>query len=636
MRSDQYSFLRAGIPATATGVGIWGTTERERAEADAFRKTHYHRAADHWEPDRDYGPTALLARFQFLLGLSVAQGPATAVPPGELLPATARQLTEPIPPRRSRTVLVSRPPCDSRPTFALGVTLARQLDPTPHASDLGGAGSLGRGCDGCRRLHPARGHRRPHSVPRVRFARGGRFPETPCYDAAARYVASELQALGLKPAGENGNLLPEGADGGGEALEAGKPRVHRGLGATDLPRHRGRPGPGQDRTRDGRVRERRGGLRRRRASVPEYGYDDFAQVDVRNKIVVVLAGAPLCIARILPLARLGGAWAERAGRARSMRRGARAAICVWTPAREALTPFRHFAKYFGFESMRLEDSPPLLPAAVISGVTFEALLKKAGRSETMASLVEASAQGKPRGFALGLTARLRRRPRSPGSARRTSSVSSPATPNCPPARRWSLRRAPGPRGCGEAGERGQHLHKCGALGPLTCGSGQPDSDCAGAFTTFKQPPCRGELLFLFVTAEERGLLGSEWFARHPTVPLKDIVADIDVGMGSVPHRSVKDVVALGTDESSLGRDVARAAGELGLQVSPDPEPGEADFVRSDNFNFVKKGIPAAQTFSGLVGLTPEQVAAEKEFWRKRYHQPQDEYEPDRDWSRSRR
>jgi hypothetical protein len=73
VRSDQYSFLRAGIPATATGVGIGGTTERERAEADAFRKAHYHRAADHWEPDRDYGPTALLARFQFLLGLSVAQ-----------------------------------------------------------------------------------------------------------------------------------------------------------------------------------------------------------------------------------------------------------------------------------------------------------------------------------------------------------------------------------------------------------------------------------------------------------------------------------------------------------------------------------------------------------------------------------
>jgi hypothetical protein len=93
---------------------------------------------------------------------------------------------------------------------------------------------------------------------------------------------------------------------------------------------------------------------------------------------------------------------------------------------------------------------------------------------------------------------------------------------------------------------------------------------------------------------------------------------------------LKDVVALGTDESSLGADVERA-GALGLQVSPDPEPGESYFVRSDNFNFVKKGIPAAQTFNGVAGLTPEQLAAERDFWRKRYHQPQDGFEPDRDW-----
>ena len=78
--------------------------------------------------------------------------------------------------------------------------------------------------------------------------------------------------------------------------------------------------------------------------------------------------------------------------------------------------------------------------------------------------------------------------------------------------------------------------------------------------------------------------------------------------------------------------MARAAAALGLQVSPDPEPEEAYFVRSDNFNFVKKGIPAAQTFNGVAGLDAQQLAAWKDFWRKRYHQPQDNFEPDRDWA----
>ena len=154
-------------------------------------------------------------------------------------------------------------------------------------------------------------------------------------------------------------------------------------------------------------------------------------------------------------------------------------------------------------------------------------------------------------------------------------------------------------------------------------------EIARAFTRLGQPLRRG-VLVLFVTAEERGLLGSEWYARHPTVPLQNVVADIDVD-GAYPISPLKDVVALGTDESSLGGNVARAAAALGIQVSPDPEPEEAYFVRSDNFNFVKKGIPAAQTFNGVAGLDPQQLAAYRDFWRKRYHQPQDNFEPDRDW-----
>jgi len=299
---------------------------------------------------------------------------------------------------------------------------------------------------------------------------------------------------------------------------------------------------------------------------------------------------------------------------------------VWPPSKEALTPFKVLAGHYAFEAMRLEDEPPLLPAGMISVGAFEAILKKAGRSETVAELVQASAQGKPRGFALGLRARIRRESKIRHITSDNVIGLLPADPASPTAREMVM--------------YGAHLDHMGIGKPVdgdNIYNGASD-DAAGvasiletarAFTRLGKAPRRG-ILFLFVTGEERGLLGSEYFARHPTVPLQEVVADIDVD-GAYPISPLKDVVALGTDESSLGANVAHAAAALGLQISPDPEPEEAYFVRSDNFNFVKKGIPAAQTFNGVAGLTPEQLKAYREFWRKRYHQPQDNFEPDRDW-----
>ena len=454
----------------------------------------------------------------------------------------------------------------------------------------------------------------------------GRDPGTPGYDVAARYVASELQSIGLKPAGENGtyfqkvpllrstpisgSLEVSGGPGAPVVLVPGEnlvlhPDLDKGL--TDVSGDLVFAGYG--------------------LSVPEYGYDDFAHVDIRGKIALVFAGAPRSDRPdFFPaLASAVHGQSERVRR-ELMRRGAKAVVIVWPPVKEALAPFHRLAEHWSFDPMRLEDSPPLLPTALISSTAFQALLKQAGRSETVAALVEASDKGKPEGFDLGLRARLR----AESKIRRITAENVigvlPGDPASPSAAEMVV--------------YGAHLDHMGIGRPVNGDriyNGASD-DAAGvaslletarAYTRLGKPP-RRSILFLFVTAEERGLLGSEWFARHPTVPLKDIVADIDVD-GAYPIRPLKDVVALGTDESSLGADVARAAGTLGLQVSPDPEPDEAYFVRSDNFNFVKKGIPAAMTFNGFAGLTPEQVRADQEFWRKRYHQPQDEYEPGRDW-----
>jgi hypothetical protein len=454
----------------------------------------------------------------------------------------------------------------------------------------------------------------------------GRDPGTPGYDVAARYVASELQAMGVKPAGESGSYFQKVPFVRGTAVSSsveftggtGAPvrlvPMENLFVATDV--DQGVTDVSGEAVFAGYA-----------LAVPEYGYDDFAQVDVRDKIVVAFSGAPRSerpdFFPNLPAAVHGQT--ERVAR-ELMRRGAKGLVWVWPPAREAITPFKLLAGFYAFDAMRLEDSPPLFPTAIIDTAAFQALLQQAGRPETVAQLIEASAQGKPRGFALGLRARIRRE----SKIRRITSENVvgliPGDPTSPTGKEMVV--------------YGAHLDHMGIGKPVNGDSiynGASD-DAAGvasiletarAFTQLGQAPRRG-ILFLFVTAEERGLLGSEWFARHPTVPLENLVADIDVD-GAYPIFPLKDVVALGTEESSLGANAARAAAALGIQVSPDPEPEEAYFVRSDNFNFVKKGIPAAQTFNGVAGLTPEQLAFFKDFWRKRYHQPQDNFEPDRDW-----
>ncbi len=522
-------------------------------------------------------------------------------------------------------MVVSRPLMRLPPLLLVCMTLACATSaprPTTPAVDTNGFSDAARSAAAGVRPETLAGH--------IRFLAddllGGRDPGTPGYDVAARYVASELQALGLRPAGEGGTYFQRvpfvRATPVSGALEfSGGPGApvtfvqfenmilltDLDQGATDV---------------SGEVVFAGYGL-----SVPEYGYDDFAQVDVRDKIVLAFLGAPRSQRPDFFPALASAVYGQSERVARGlMRRGARAVVAVWPPAKEALAPFKLVAAYYGFDAMRLEDSPPLLPAGMISSEAFAGLLKQAGRPETVASLVEASAQGKPRGFALGLRCRLRRE----SKIRRVTSENVvglvPGDPASPTGNEMVM--------------YGAHLDHMGVGRPVNGDSiynGASD-DAAGvsslletarAFTRLGHPPGRG-ILFLFVTAEERGLLGSEWFARHPTVHLQDVVADIDVD-GAYPVHPLRDVVALGTDESSLGADVARAAAALGLQISPDPEPDESYFVRSDNFNFVKKGIPAAQTFNGVAGLDPEQLAAERAFWRKRYHQPQDEFEPDRDW-----
>jgi Zn-dependent M28 family amino/carboxypeptidase len=130
------------------------------------------------------------------------------------------------------------------------------------------------------------------------------------------------------------------------------------------------------------------------------------------------------------------------------------------------------------------------------------------------------------------------------------------------------------------------------------------------------------ILFVAVTGEEKGELGSRYFAAHPTVPASSIVANVNTDM-FLPLFPLKTLMVLGLDESDLGQDVRAVAGQLGLRVQADPEPQRNRFIRSDQYSFIKAGIPALAMKVGY-----DENSAEAEIARKwtaeRYHAPSDD------------
>ena len=116
--------------------------------------------------------------------------------------------------------------------------------------------------------------------------------------------------------------------------------------------------------------------------------------------------------------------------------------------------------------------------------------------------------------------------------------------------------------------------------------------------------------------EEKGLLGSRHFAAHPTRHAGHLIADINADM-FLPLYPLNRVVAYGSNESSLGDDLRALAGTR-VELVPDPQPDHLFFVRSDQYNFVRKGIPAVMIMMLPRPGTPEQAAYDQ-WYHERYH-----------------
>jgi hypothetical protein len=148
-------------------------------------------------------------------------------------------------------------------------------------------------------------------------------------------------------------------------------------------------------------------------------------------------------------------------------------------------------------------------------------------------------------------------------------------------------------------------------------------EVARAFASLPEAP-RRSVLFLAVTGEEAGLLGSDYFAEHPTVPIERIVADVNIDGLAIMY-PLRDIIAFGAEHTTLDSTVARVGKRMGVTISPDPFPQEVFFVRSDQYSFVRRGVPSLFPFMGLRSDSGVDAPARfREWFATRYHLPQDD------------
>ena len=450
----------------------------------------------------------------------------------------------------------------------------------------------------------------------------GRETGTPGYDLAAEHVATRFAGIGLEPGGEDGgwfqrvpllraSLDPAGArmevslDGDTVALAFQEQFVpmanfNQAEAAVDAPA----VFVGQA------------------VHAPELGHDDFARLELRGKVAVMFGGAPDTFDDTRRA--FHGSLAEKLRGVAA--RGAVGAVLVGTAADEVRTPWERIAAGWDRPTMRLRDAegrgidtwPELQVVARVSAAAADTLF--AGGERSAAQLATASRAGGLRGFDLPVRLSLAVRTRvEPLESRNVVGLL--------PGRDPAL--------AGEYVVHSAHLDHVG-LGIAVDGdsiyNGALDNalgvaimtEAARELTAADEAPGRPQL-FVALTGEEQGLLGSQWFASHPPIAAGRLVANINIDMPILTAPS-RDVVPIGIEHSTLDAVVRAAAREIGVKVSPNPFPEEAAFVRSDQFSFIREGIPAIYLDGGVEPADPERDPRVSATWfmRNCYHRPCDQ------------
>lgn len=442
----------------------------------------------------------------------------------------------------------------------------------------------------------------------------GRLTGSPGYAKAARYVADQFKSAGLKPGGANGGwyqpvaFVEETVDAGRSSAAL----VDHGK-VTKL-------AVGPDLVFGARTEQPRSveaplvfigyGLH-----LPEAGYDDFKGQDLRGKIVVTLGGGPDSLSAALK-SHASSAEFPKALRAA----GAVGVIRLQNPKAMDI-PWPRVVSNSSQPGMwtaehALQDYSGKVLSIVFNPAEAETLFARSGHS--FAELLALADARKPL-------------PRFPMNLRlkaevstKLRTVSSPNVVGVLPGSDPTLRAEYvavtahlDHLGVGEPikGDRVYHGAMDNASGVATM------IETAKALHAAGYKP-RRTIVFVALTAEEKGLLGSRFYAAHPTPAGAKVVADINMDE-FLPLFPLKHLLVLGEGESSLGALARQVAATRGIDTLPDPAPDRNIFVRSDQYSFIKQGVPSvALKVEGAPGSADARL--DKDWNTERYHAPQDD------------
>lgn len=440
----------------------------------------------------------------------------------------------------------------------------------------------------------------------------GRLTGSEGYQQAATYVADQFRRLGLEPAGADGYLQPVSYEVQSVFYEQSSATLRDGAGQI-------RPfALGEDMLLSAGAEQTPKvtaplvfigyGLH-----LPELGHDDFAGVDLQGKIAVYLSGAPSGVSGPLQ----AFARAEELAKALAAK-GAVGALSVQTPAvmeipwdRQRLAATAP-GMYLTEPELRRYRAPMLI--GTINPASAQRLFDGAPQSfAALAALADAH-QPLPH-FALAFT--LSADIKADHARIKADNV---------------VAELPGsdPQLADQAVVLSAHLDHLGTGKPdsnksmggdgIFHGAMDNASGIASLLEVARMIQAEGRpkrsILFVAVGGEEKGLLGSRFFAAHPTRHVGELVADINMDM-FLPLFPLKKMVAYGADESSLGADAKAVAEHERLAIVPDPAPDHLVFVRSDQYSFIRRGVPALML--AFAADDHEQEALQHAWFKERYH-----------------
>lgn len=460
-------------------------------------------------------------------------------------------------------------------------------------------------------------------------AREGRMTGSKGYDESAAYVAGQFEALGLTPGGDEGWYQNVPMLGRRLDIESAAVTLHSDAGDSRLAWKEDFVMGGDD-VRDETTVTAEVVFAGFGIHAPDMNYSDYDGLDVRGKIVAVFGGAPSSFPHN-----------ERAfyssGRTKAeemVRRGAIGQIGLRSRVDQKRVPWERLTlnagilqgmSWINLSGQVADHHPEIEGTALFSVPTATELF--AGAPITFEQALDAADAGTPMSTPLGIEVTLSQKTDH-------EQVESPNVIGIVPGSDAQLKD--------EYVVFSAHLDHVGIGAPVDGDeiyNGFYDNamgtalliEAARAFAAMPEPP-RRSILFIALTGEERGLIGSDYFAHYPTVPSDSLVANVNLDMPLLLY-PLADVIAFGAEHSTLQQLIEPAVAAENFALTPDPVPEEVLFIRSDQYSFVRQGVPSVFLVPGFTSKDPaiDGAAAFQEHLATHYHRPSDDSSRPVDW-----